>query len=201
MGTFDLVDEAQRVVVLRGGHARNGASGKLTIAIVRPEGCEGTLSFDSLSLAGSWQIGADNDTSTDMTQQAQGVTSVFIAGDPIYKHAQRGLTTTYNTLVIPFDVPKSSVGQCAYRYEADFHDIKSGNTHPLHLEFNGATVWSSENATSGKVVVELAAESIRSGLNELKWVYDTTTANNWMTFDFHRMKIVPPPLGMAIMLR
>ena len=200
VGTFDLVDEAQRAVVLRGGHARNGASGKLTIAIVRPEGCEGTLSFDSLSLAGSWQIGADNDTSTDMTQQAQGVTSVFIAGDPIYKHAQRGLTTTYNTLVIPFDVPKSSVGQCAYRYEADFHDIKSGNTHPLHLEFNGATVWSSENATSGKVVVELAAESIRSGLNELKWVYDTTTANNWMTFDYHMMKMLVP-IGSLIIIQ
>ena len=200
VGTFDLVDEAQRAVVLRGGHARNGASGKLTIAIVRPEGCEGTLSFDSLSLAGSWQIGADNDTSTDMTQQAQGVTSVFIAGDPIYKHAQRGLTTTYNTLVIPFDVPKSSVGQCAYRYEADLHDFKAGNTHPLHLEFNGETVWSSEDATKGKVRVELAAESIRSGLNELKWVYDTTTANNWMTFDYHMMKMLAP-IGTLIIIQ
>ena len=200
VGTFDLVDEAQRAVVLRGGHARNGASGKLTIAIARPEGCEGTLSFDSLSLAGSWQIGADNNTSTDMTQQAQGVTSVFIAGDPIYKHAQRGLTTTYNTLAIPFDVPKSSAGQCAYRYEADLHDFKPDNTHPLHLEFNGATVWSSENATSGKVVVELAAESIRPGLNELKWVYDTTTANNWMTFDYHMMKMLAP-IGTLIIIR
>ena len=201
VGTFDLVDEAQRAIVLRRGHLLNGTNGRLTIAITRPEGCAGTLSFDALSMAGSWQIGADNDTSTDMTQQAQGITSVFIAGDPIYKHAQRGLTTTYNTLVIPFDVPKSSVGQCAYRYEADLHDFKSGNTHPLHLEFNGATVWSSENATSGKVVVELAAESIRPGLNELKWVYDTTTANNWMTFDYHRMKMVPPPIGITIMVR
>ena len=201
VGTFDLMDAAKRAVVLRGGHARNGANGRLTIAITRPEGCVGTLSFDALSLAGSWQIGADNGTSTDMTQQAQGITSVFIAGDPIYKHAQRGLTTTYNTLTIPFDVPTASAGQCDYLYEADLHDFKPDNTHPLHLEFNGETVWSSENATTGRVKVELAADSIRPGLNELKWVYDTTTANNWMTFDYHRMKMVPPPFGTTLIFR
>ena len=201
VGTFDLMDEAKRAIVLRGGHSRNGANGRLTIAITRPEGCTGTLSFDAISLAGSWQIGADDNTSTDMTQQAQGITSVFIAGDPVAKHAQRGLTTTYNTLAIPFDVPKASAGQCAYRYEADLHDFKAGNTHPLHLELNGETVWSSENAMPGKVTVELAAESILPGLNELKWVYGTTTANNWMTFDYHRMKMVPPSLGTALMVR
>ena len=201
VGTFDLMDKAKCAIVLRGGHSRNGANGRLTIAIARPEGCVGTLSFDALSLAGSWQIGADNNTSTDMTQQAQGISSVFIAGDPIAKHAQRGLTTTYNTLTIPFDVPKASAGQCAYRYEADLHDFKSGNTHPLHLEFNGETVWASEDATKGKVTVDLAAESVRPGLNELKWVYGTAMANNWMTFDYHRMKMVPPPLSTTLIFR
>ena len=192
VGTFDLVDEAQRAIVLRRGHLLNGTNGRLTIAITRPEGCAGTLSFDALSMAGSWQIGEDNNTSTDMTQEALGVTSVFIAGDPVGKHAQSRLTSTYSTLTIPFDVPAASAGQFAYRYEADLHDFKAGNTHPLHLEFNGATVWSSEDATKGKVAVVLAAESVRPGLNELKWVYDTTTANNWMTFDYHMMKMLAP---------
>ena len=200
IGEFDLMDESKRAIPLRAGQVRRDANGKLTIAITRPEGCEGTLSFDALSLAGSWQIGTIDGTSGDMTQQGQGVSSVVIAGDPNYKHAQRAVTTTYNTLTIPFDVPKSSAGQCEYRYETSIDSIKPDNTHPIHLEFNGETVWSSANAVKGKVRVEIPAEDIKCGLNELKWVYDTTTASNWLTFDYHRMKMILPD-GVVILIR
>lgn len=201
VGEFDLMDASKRSILLRGNLVKRDANGKLTIAITRPEGCEGTLSFDALSLAGSWQIGTIDGTSGDMTQQGQGVSSVVIAGDPNYKHAQRAVTTTYNTLTIPFDVPKSSAGQCEYRYETSIDSIKPDNTHPIHLEFNGETVWSSANATKGKVRVEIPAEDIKAGLNELKWVYDTTTASNWLTFDYHRLKMMPPPLGSVLSVR
>ena len=201
VGEFDLMDASKRAIPLRGNYVKRGANGKITIAITRPEGCEGTLSFDALSLAGSWQIGTIDGTSGDMTQQGQGVSSVVIAGDPNYKHAQRAVTTTYNTLTIPFDVPKSSAGQCEYRYETSIDSIKPDNTHPIHLEFNGETVWSSANATKGKVRVEIPAEDIKAGLNELKWVYDTTTASNWLTFDYHRLKMIPPPLGSVLSVR
>ena len=200
VGTFDLMDESKRAIPLRGNQVTRDANGKITIAITRPEGCAGTLSFDALSLAGSWQIGAINGTSGDMTQQAQGVSSVVIAGDPNYKHAQRGLTTTYNTLTIPFDVPKSSAGQCAYRYETYIDSIKDGNTHPLHLELNGETIWSSANAAVGKVRVEIPAESVKPGLNELKWLYETTASGNWIAFDYHRMKMLVPS-GMMLIIR
>ena len=200
-GEFDLMDEGQRAILLRGNQVKRDANGKITIAITRPEGCAGTLSFDALSMGGSWQIGAIDGSSEDMTMQAEGVPSVAIAGDPNYKHAQRGLTTTYNTLTIPFDVPRSSEGQCAYRYEAFIVSVKSGATHPVHIELNGETIWSSANATKGKVRVDIPAESIKAGLNELKWVYDTTTASNWLSFDYHRMKMLPPPLGTVLILR
>ena len=201
VGTFDLMDASKRAIPLRRDPVRRDANGNLTIAITRPEGCAGTLSFDALSLAGSWQIGKIDGTSGDMTQQAQGVPSVVIAGDPDYKHAQRGLTTTYNTLKILFDVPKSSAGQCAYRYEAVIHSVKSGNTHPVHIEFNGETVWSSANVTKGNVRVEIPGENIKPGLNELKWVYETTTADNWMSFDYHRLKMLTPPIGTLMLIR
>ena len=201
VGEFDLMDEGKRAMLLRGNQAKRDANGKITIAIARPEGCAGTLSFDALSLAGSWQIGAIDGTSDDMTQQAQGVSSVVIAGDPNYKHAQRSLTTTYNTLTIPFDVQKTSAGQCAYRYETYMDSVKTGNTHPMHLELNGETVWLSANAAVGKVRVEIPAENIKPGLNELKWVYDTTTSSNWLTFDYHMLKMRPPSLGLSVIIK
>jgi hypothetical protein len=200
VGEFDLMDESKRAIVLRGSQVQRDANGKITIAITRPENCTGTLSFDALSLGGSWQIGNKDNSDSEMTQQGQGVPSVFIAGDTVYKHAQRALTTTYNTLTIPFDVPKASAGQCAYRYETSFWNLKAGNTHPVHLEFNGETVWSSADAR-GDVRIVIPAESIRPGLNELKWCYDTPTANNWACFDYHKLKMVPTPLGTTISIR
>ena len=200
VGTFDLMREADRAIPIRGNLVKRDANGNITIAITRPEGCAGTLSFDALSLAGSWQIGKIDGTHVEMTQETKGVPSVVIAGDPNYKHAQRSITTTYNTLTIPFNVPKSSAGLYAYKYETYIDSLKSGTEHPMHLELNGETVWSSENAAVGKVRVEIPAESIKCGLNELKWVYDTATSSNWLTFDYHRVKMIPPPLGTAIIL-
>ena len=199
--TVDLMDASKRAIPIRRDQVKRDANGKITIAITRPEGCAGTLSFDALSLAGSWQVGVNNGSSSEMTAEAKGVPSVVIAGDPDYTHAQRSLTTTYNTLTIPFSVPKSSAGQFAYRYETYIDNLKSGNTHPMHLELNGETIWSSENVTKGKVRVEIPAESVKCGLNELKWVYDTTTASNWLTFDYHMLKMMPPSLGMSVILR
>jgi len=71
----------------------------------------------------------------------------------------------------------------------------------MHLELNGETVWSSANAAVGKVRVEIPPENVKPGLNELKWVYDTKTSNNWLTFDYHKMKMLPPPLGTTLILR
>ncbi len=200
VGTFDLKDDNRRAIILRGAQAKRDANGKITIAITRPDGCAGTLSFDALSLAGSWQIGVKNGSSDEMTAETKGVPSVVIAGDPDYTHAQRSLTTTYNTLTIPFNVPKSSAGLLAYRYETYIDNLKSGNTHPMHLELNGETIWSSENVTKSKVRVDIPAESIKCGLNELKWVYDTTTASNWLTFDYHMLKMAVPT-GVMVILR
>ena len=200
VGEFDLMDASKRAIPLRGNQVTRDANGKLTIAITRPEGCAGTLSFDALSMGGSWQIGTINGTHGEMTREAEGVSSVVIAGDPNYKHAQRSLTTTYNTLTIPFNVPKSSSGQCAYRYETYIDSLLSGTTHPIHLELNGEMIWSSANVTNGKVSVDIPAESVKPGLNELKLVYDTTTANSWLTFDYHRMKMILPT-GMVLIIR
>ena len=53
----------------------------------------------------------------------------------------------------------------------------------------------------GKVSVEIPAEDIKPGLNELKWVYETKTSDNWISFDYHKMKMLPPPLGVVITIR
>ena len=38
------------------------------------------------------------------------------------------------------------------------------------------------------------------GLNELKLCYDTAVPN-WISLDWHRLKLVPPPLGTMVTIR
>ena len=199
VGTFDLMDASKRAIPIRAVQARRDANGNLTIAITRPAGCVGTLSFDALSMGGSWQVATENGTSKDMTSFGQGVGSVYIAGDPVAKHAPSCMTTSSKKLTIPFDVPKSSAGQCAYRYDTAITWIDTG-TPGIWLELNGQTIWSSATVTTGKIHVEIPAESILPGLNELKWCYDTTKSTN-IFFDYHKMKMLVPPIGTIMLVR
>jgi len=38
------------------------------------------------------------------------------------------------------------------------------------------------------------------GLNELKLCYDTTEPN-WISIDWHRLRLVPPPVGAILSIR
>lgn len=199
VGEFDLMDASKRAIVLRGSQTRRGANGKIMIAITRPEGCVGTLSFDALSMGGSWQVATENGTSTDMTNLGLGVGSVYIAGDPVVTHAPSCMTTGSKELTIPFDVPKSSAGQCAYRYDTAITLVQS-STPGIWFELNGNTIWSSASAAKGRIRVEIPAESILPGLNELKWRYDTAKSAN-IYFDYHKLKMIPPPIGTMLIIR
>ena len=71
---------------------------------------------------------------------------------------------------------------------------------------NGTKVWpteadSREVAIDDEIKVEIGAELTWPGLNELRWVYDTQTASNWMIFDHHRLKLVTPPKPFVLIVR
>ena len=48
--------------------------------------------------------------------------------------------------------------------------------------------------------MELSEEDALTGLNELKWVYDTTETSNWIIFRYHQLKIKIQS-GLIIILR
>ena len=200
-GTFDLAQEEKRAIPLRGGIVGRDGSGKMTIAITRPEGCAGTLSFDALALVGSWQVGLANNSSGELTQEGHGVVPVHVVNDAA-KRTQRAMTTTYNSNTVVFDVPAETAGLFPYVYRTKIIDIKDGNIHPVRLELNGVTVWSNANVPEGAdVEVPLAETAFKPGLNELTWRYDTTASGNWLVFDYHQLTLDLPPNGIMLIVR
>ena len=201
VGTFDLSQEEKRVIPLRRGLVGRDGSGKMTIAITRPEGCTGTLSFDALSLVGSWQAGLGNRSSGELTREGYGVASVHVVNDPAIR-TQRALTTTYSNTFV-FDVPAETAGLFPDVYRTKIIDIKDGNIHPVRLELNGVTVWSNANVPEGAdVEVPLAETAFKPGLNELTWRYEATSpGGNWLVFDYHQLALDLPPNGTMLIVR
>ena len=202
VGTFDLMKADERTILIRRDYIKRNANGNLVITVTRPEGCAGTLSFDALSLSGSWQVGADNGTSTDMGAEGNTTPKVYVMGDSDYKHAELGITTTSPHLSLLFDVSTSSAGKTAYRYQTKVTYLGGKNTYPMHIELNGDTIWSANNLTTGQIIkFDIPAEDIKPGLNELKLHLDANTSGNTVCFDYHKMKMVPPPLGTVVTVK
>ena len=138
-------------------------------------------------------------------QARNGTATSFLGGGTEDLPRWRAMTTTYNSNTLLWDAPKVA-DPMPVVYSTKISNVKSGNTHPIHLEVNGTKVWptdaaSREVAIDDEIRVEIGAELTWPGLNELKWVYDTTTASNWMIFDHHKLKLITPPKAFVLIVR
>ena len=201
VGTFDLMKAEDRAIPIRRNKVTRNGSGNLVLVITRPESCAGTLSFDAISLGGSWQVGIDNDTSADMGDEAKGAPCIYVMGDVVYTNAQHALVANYKTLSLLFDVPKTSAGKFDYHYQCELSNVKRTAT-PAHIELNGATIWSSDTLSVGQVIkTEVAAGDLKPGLNELKWSMDASETDSFISFDYHQLKMISPKIGMVLLYR
>ena len=159
--------------------------------------------FDGVQTFNNAEIGTGRTVRTETltTMQGQNVTGTAFLGDADTAHFQRALSSNrpYNTIKLVFDAPKSA-GTSPYVYKTEIEGVKSNNIHPVHLDFNGKTVWSSANVAAGdEIRVELNEADALPGINELTWHYDTPIADNWVQFRYHRLRLGIG--GMSILIR
>jgi len=165
-------------------------------------GFDGVQTFDNGRLHARPVAKVENldGTPSQGSTEGRNVTSTSFLGDAEAAHFQRSLTTTYNAVTLLFDAPKGTKTY-PYRYKTKIENVRSNETHPIHLDFNGKTVWSSAGVAKGdEITVELAEEDALPGLNTLTWHYDTEASGNWLTFNYHSLKIMAQA-GLIIILR
>lgn len=164
-------------------------------------GLGGVQSFTDLETAAGRTFTTCNLNEDKFTQARNGTATSFLGAGMENSLRWRAMTTTYNYNTLIWNAPKDDKKTYSIVYSTKISNVKPDNTHPIHLEVNGTTVWSSDGVEKGaEIKVEIGEELTLPGLNELKWVYDTPTASNWMIFDHHKLKLVKN-LGMAIILR
>lgn len=164
-------------------------------------GLDGVQSFVALETVAGRTFETCNLNVDGFNEGRNGTSVSFLGGGTENLPRWRSMTTTYNSNTLLWDAPKTAASMPVV-YWTKIANLKSGNTHPVHLEVNGSTVWSSEGVKTGdEIKVEIPAELTCPGLNELKWVYDTKTASNWMIFGYHRLRIVTPPKPFVMVIR
>ena len=163
---------------------------------------DGVQSFTNLETRASCTF----DTGLLQTQQGRIGTSTAFIGDGENGHFWRAMTKTYDSLTLLWDAPKDA-DSLPVIYKTSIYAVKANDaqytyTQPIHLECNGTTVWSSNGVAKGdEISVEIDAEYTLPGLNELKWVYDTTQPNNWVQFKNHWLRLVTPGKPFVMIVR
>ena len=168
-------------------------------------GLGGVQSFTDLETAAGRTFTTCNLNEDKFTQARNGTATSFLGASTENSLRWRAMTTTYNYNTLIWNAPKDDTKTYPVVYSTKINNVKSGNTHPIHLEVNGTKVWptdadSKNVAKDEEIKVEISEELTYPGINELKWVYDTTTASNWIIFDHHKLKLVKHS-GMIIILR
>ena len=129
-------------------------------------------------------------TGTLKMQEGHNGTATAFIGDTATDHFWRAMHKAYPSLTLVWDAPKDKPAQPVIYRTAISGTASAANTQPMHLEVNGTTVWSTDNAAAGKkICVEIDAAYTKPGVNELKWVYDTDVAGNWITFEYHKLRM------------
>lgn len=168
-------------------------------------GLGGVQSFTDLETSTGRTFTTCNLDEDKFTQARNGTATSFLGAGMEDSLRWRAMTTTYNYNTLIWNAPKDDTKTYPVVYSTKISNLKSGSSQPIHLELNGTKVWptdaDSKNVAKGEEIkVEIGEELTLPGLNELKWVYDTTTASNWIIFDHHTLKLVKHS-GMIIILR
>ena len=165
----------------------------------------GLQSFTDLTTSASCTYTTDYLNTDYFKEGRNGTQTSFLGGDDPAAHRWRALTQACKSNTLLWDAPKD-VAPMPVVYSTKIANVASGKTQPIHLEVNGTKVWpvdtdSKEVAKGEEIKVEIGAEYTYSGLNELKWVYDTVETSNWMIFDHHKLKLVTPANPFVMVVR
>ena len=153
----------------------------------------GVQSFTDLETSAGRTYTTDYLDTDYFREGRNGTQTSFLGGDDPAAHRWRAMTHTYKSNTLLWDAPKDAAPMSVI-YSTKIANVASGKTQPIHLEVNGVKVWptnaaSKEVAKGEEIRVEIDAEYTYPGLNELKWVYDTSETSNWMIFDHHKLRL------------
>ena len=178
------------------------ADGTNSVTIQYVSGPSSYMSFDWLELAGSWQVGYDDNNQAEFTVEGSAPDDFFVT-NPNWKQLERAISSGDTNVNVHFFLS----GELAEKYDFVYTTriISQGNggtNHAFSVDLNQTTLASFDPVRDGTLVtLPLSRGLLQKGNNMIKIRYDEDPAiGGYLQFDFHRLEILPFPRGSVLLL-
>lgn len=169
------------------------------------------VSWDWLEISGSWQVGFDNNTQSEFTQESHYSTDYLIS-DPVWKHVRRAITgySGADIMRLNFTLSQAMIDRYDFTYIVDIRDQGFASPapqppYPVTLKINGNIITNGMAVADNTIVsFQLPDSLLTNGNNAIQWKMETVPSTTWLQFDYHRLEMTlppGPPKGTLILVR
>jgi len=165
------------------------------------------IGLDWLELAGSWQIGFDNNNNPEFSQEGNGLPAHFYVTESTWTNVYRAVTYGNTNAFVHFTLSPELNRKYLYTYTTRIIG-QGGNgsgpfLYPFSINVNNRYVKSYPAVANGTyITLPLAREHLVSGENVIQLMYNGPLVDGgWVQFDFHRLNMSPWPAGTLTRLR
>ena len=189
------------------------ASGVNTLALTRQDAGAGRLEWDCLALGGSWILGDEDGSYNDFkNSSAMNFYPVRDGLPGILYHTLSDYTAATRARSIVFELTEAMLQRgFRFQYETEFVDTQQYFTSygkSVAIALNGTPIGVATPAYRSTLPysIKLPGDLLVAGANTITFsVPDRTEAESahhyWTRFDFHRLKVLPPPVGFLFSIR
>ncbi len=160
-------------------------------------------SWDWMQLAGSWQVGYDDNSQAEFSQEGT-VPSDFYITDPNWKHLERAVSSGSPSTFLHFtlsDELANSPDKFAFLYTTEVISQNPSSGNPFDVLINGYLLGSVSAQPNNTVLsFEIPSAWLSAGDNVIALDYQLDTG--WTQFDYHRLEVmlIPEPATFLVWL-
>lgn len=167
------------------------------------------IGFDWMELAGSWQIGFENNATAEFSQEGNNLSAHFYVTESNWTNVYRAVTFATTNTFVHFTLSPELKSRYFFTYTTRIigqGGYTATNIYPFSININNLRIKSYPAVANGTYIkIPLNREDLVSGENFIQLMYNGSLVYNpnggWLQFDFHRLNMAPWPAGTLIRAR
>jgi hypothetical protein len=185
--------------------------GTNTFTLLYKSGPSTHIGFDWLELAGSWQVGFENNNNPELSQEGvNNLPAHFYVTEPTWTNVYRAVTFATTNAFVHFTLSPELNQKYLYTYSTRIIGQGGGGsgpfTYPFSININNRYIKSYPAVANGTYInLPLAREYLVSGENVIQLMYNGPliygSGGGWVQFDFHRLNMSLWPGGTLLRMR
>ena len=182
--------------------------GTNTVSLHYLSGASSYVGFDWLELAGSWQIGLEDNSSAGFSQEGGSLPGYFYVTESTYTNVNRAVTYGVTNFYLHFVVSPELTSKYLYSYTTRIfgQGPSSLTNYPFSIAVNNTRIENYAAVPNGTYIkLPLRRGDLVSGENTIELMYNgpvlSSQGGGWLQFDFHRFNLSEWPKGTLLGLR